>query len=69
MRALSILCLIGAILVIILGLLVKIIYSGDYSQLPWGIMPKTYIDFTNTLLLFSIAFFLIGGKDDSQKEE
>lgn len=68
MRALSILCLIAAILTIILGLLVKVIYSGDYSQLPMGIMPKTYINFTNMLLLFSIAFFLIGTREDQDKE-
>ena len=67
MRALSLLSLIGAIIVIILGLIIKILFS-DYSTLPWGIMPKTYIDFTNMLLLFSIAFYLIGGKEDSDKE-
>ena len=67
MRALSLLSLIGAIIVIILGLIIKITFP-DYSTLPMGIMPKTYIDFTNMLLLFSIAFYLIGGKEDSDKE-
>ncbi|HDS09614.1 MAG TPA: hypothetical protein ENN73_05240 [Firmicutes bacterium] len=66
MRSLSILCLIAAVIVIIIGLVVKMIFRVP-ELLPMGIQPKTYIQFTEMLLLFSIAFYLIGGTEEKKE--
>ncbi|MDD3627755.1 MAG: hypothetical protein PHV06_10610 [bacterium] len=66
MRSLSILSLIAAVIVIIIGLVVKMIYR-DPELLPMGIVPKTYIQFTQMLILFSIAFYLLGGQDEKKE--